>query len=205
MLKLLYNFPREQHFYLACSGGVDSMAAADFFRRGNKNFTILYFNHGTIQSNEMESFVSSWAISNDVPCEIGRLVDSRPKGISPEEFWRMQRYAFFSKFGQAPIVTCHHLNDVAETWLFTSMHGNPKIIMPKRDNFYRPFLLNEKQKLQDWCEARNIKWVEDTSNQDINFPRNRIRHIILPEVLKINPGLLKVLKKKIVGIANETA
>ena len=61
---------------------------------------------------------------------------------------------------------------------------------------FRPFLLNTKAQLTEWCVRHGVAWVEDLSNQDVHFPRNRIRNRILPECLEVNPGLLKVLKKK---------
>ena len=198
MLKLLYNPNRSEHFYLACSGGVDSMAAADFFRRGNKNFTLAYFHHNTSQADKMLSHVSNWGKDNNVKVVTEYLTVPKSKDQSKEEWWRIERYNWFEKLAQdgSNIITCHHLNDVAETWIFSSLHGNSKLIPFQRDYIVRPFLLNTKDQMVDWCVKHNVPWVEDESNKDINCPRNRIRHIILPEVLKINPGLLTVLRKK---------
>ena len=130
MLRLTINPPNHQPFILACSGGVDSMAAADFFLRGKKNFRLAYFHHNTMQADDMLAFVRNFANQNNLALEVGRLAASKPKGLSPEEFWRNERYAWLNSFN-LPIVTCHHLNDVAETWLFSSLHGTPKILKPK--------------------------------------------------------------------------
>ena len=203
MLHQLFNIPRDQHFYIACSGGSDSMAITDFYRRGGKKFTLAYFNHSTPQADSMEAFVSAYAQQHKLPLKIGCLRLTKDRTSSPEEFLRNCRYSWFSELtgvNKDPIVTCHHLNDVAETWLFSSLHGNPKVIKPKRDNIYRPFLLNTKKSLLDWCIRHNVSWFEDQSNTDVSIPRNRIRHNILPEALLINPGLFKVLKKKITQI-----
>lgn len=197
MLHLLYNPPREQQFILACSGGVDSMAAADFFKRGNKKFIVAYFHHKTPQADRMQSFVQEWCRKNFAPFSIGELQGSKPKDQSPEEHWRNERYKWLLSFNQ-PVITCHHLNDVVETWIFSSLHGNPKLIAPINGLVHRPFILNSKQHMIDWCMSHNVEWFEDESNKDTNFPRNRIRHNILPEALKVNPGLLKVIKKKII-------
>lgn len=198
MLKQLFNMSANEHFYVACSGGVDSMAVADFYRRGKKNFTLAYFNHGTPQSTDMQDFIKSWAVDNGVPFVFQAINSNRQKGISPEEHFRNARYEWLNSLN-GKIVTCHHLNDVAETWIFSSLHGNPKLIKAINNNIYRPFLINTKQEMVNWCVNKNVKWVEDISNKDVNIPRNRIRHNILPECLQINPGLLKVLKKKILA------
>lgn len=195
MLKQLINMPREQHFYLACSGGVDSMAIADFYKRGNKNFSLAYFHHATPQADEMWQFLENWSQNNNVPLATGHLIAQKPKDESPEEFWRNERYRFFGTL-TGKIVTCHHLNDVAETWIFSALHGNPKLIAPENGQVVRPFITNTKQELIDWATRHNVQWIEDKSNTDVHYPRNRIRHNIMKEALLVNPGLLTVLKKK---------
>lgn len=197
MLHQLINFSRDQKFILACSGGVDSMAIADFYKRGGKNFAVAYFNHQTPQANVMSDFVSSWAANNNIPFITGTLSKEKDKKLSQEEYWRDERYAWLKSFN-LPIVTCHHLNDAVETWIFSSLHGNSKTISFKNGNVFRPFLTNKKQDLIDWCIRHNVKWIEDQSNKDVSFPRNKIRHDIMPQALEINPGLYKVIKKKII-------
>jgi len=189
---------RNQHFLLACSGGVDSMAIADFYKRGNKKFSVAYFHHGTSQADQMFDFVKSWAKNNSVPFVSGSITRNRNSSESPEEFWRNERYSWLTSFN-LPVITCHHLDDVVETWIFSCLHGNPKVISTINNLVYRPFLLNTKNDLKNWCENHNVSWLEDRSNLDTKFPRNRIRHNIIKEALAVNPGLYKVMKKKILS------
>lgn len=206
MLSQLFNISRTTPFLIACSGGVDSMAVADFYKRGGKNFELAYFNHGTPQADQMESLVNKWAIFNEVKINVGKIkTTTKPKDLSPEEYWRNERYEWFHSVSNGrPIITCHHLNDVCEGWIFSSLNGNPKIIKsisisPKKDLIWRPFLTTPKQDMINWCIKNNISWFEDKSNEDISTPRNRIRHNIMSEGLKINPGLFKVMKKKVIS------
>jgi tRNA(Ile)-lysidine synthase len=201
MLHQLINIPHNEHFYVACSGGVDSMAIASFYKLGNKKFTLAYFNHGTQQANSMEKHVLEWGMKNDVPVVVGTINDARTlgKGHSPEEYFRTCRYEWFDKLPVSSIITCHHLNDVAETWIFSNLHGEAKLIAARRGRFLRPFLTTPKENLTEWCLRHGVDWVEDRSNNDLNIPRNLIRHVILPQSLKINPGLLKVLRKKLLA------
>jgi tRNA(Ile)-lysidine synthase len=199
MLHQLFHIDRSTPFILACSGGVDSMAIADFYKRGNKNFTIAYFNHGTPQAEMMEDFTRSWASKNGVDYVTGKITRERAKGESKEEFWRNERYSWLHEVaGKMPIVTCHHLGDAVEGYIFSALNGNPKVISSVNGNVVRPFLLNSKEELISWCIRHKVKWLEDESNKDVNFPRNRIRHNIVPEALLVNPGLAKVVKKKII-------
>lgn len=199
MLHQLFDMPRTEHFLLACSGGVDSMAVADFYRRGGKNFTLAYFDHGTPRADAMSLHVRRYAERHGIPFITGQILLEKPKGQSPEEFWRLERYRWLTSH-QEKVITCHHLNDAMETWLFSSLHGTSKIISPINGLVRRPFLLNTKQSLVEWCVRHDVEWMEDTSNADVKTPRNRIRHNILPECLKINPGLAKVIKRKIIAV-----
>jgi tRNA(Ile)-lysidine synthase len=199
MIDQLVKFPGTTKFILACSGGVDSMAIADFYWRGGKNFDIAYFNHGTPQSEEMYQFLKSWAHEHSgIVLHTAKISRSRHKDESLEEYWRNERYSWLNSF-DCPVVTCHHLDDCVETWIFSSLHGNPKLISLRNKNVVRPFLTTKKHVLIDWCNSHSVKWIDDVSNEDINFPRNRIRHCIVPQALAVNPGLHKVVKKKILS------
>jgi len=203
MIKVLHNFHHKSPFILACSGGVDSMFAADFFVRGNKNFSLAYFDHGTGNREGALSVIFEYAIKHNLKVEIGKISsEPKPANLSHEEHWRNERYAWLCSYKQ-PVVTCHHLNDVTETWLFGALHGRAKLIARRIKLFgvdlYRPFLTNTKQELIDWCVKHNVKWFEIflikiPSIHAIEFENN-----ILPEALQVNPGLLTVIKKKILA------
>jgi tRNA(Ile)-lysidine synthase len=197
MIHQLFNIDKKTPFLLACSGGADSMAIADFYKRGGKQFTIAYFNHGTPQALNMLNVTEVWARQNNVKHIAGSIKKEREKGQSLEEYWRDERYAWLKSFN-LPIVTCHHLDDAIETWIFSALRGNPKIIPSKNGLVLRPFLTNTKASLKEWCIRHDVKWFEDLSNKDVHYPRNRIRHNVIPEALKINPGLYKVIKKKVI-------
>tara|TARA_R110002020_G_scaffold50716_7_gene143206 strand:+ start:2175 stop:2795 length:621 start_codon:yes stop_codon:yes gene_type:complete len=201
MIKLLGTVPK--HAYIAVSGGVDSMAALDFLRNGGKReLVVLHFNHGTEHAKEAEGLVRSYCLNKNIPAVFGKIDEEIPKGASREDFWRKKRYAFFERAASSggtkgPVITCHHINDVVETWLFTSFHGNPMLIPPKRDFYIRPFLLTKKDDLVSWGNRREVPHVFDPSNNDLRYMRNYIRHKIVPSAKRVNPGLEKVLRRKI--------
>lgn len=183
---------------LACSGGPDSMAVLDFLIRGRKNVTIAYFNHGTSHGEYAEKFLREYSKNNNIDAIFGKISsNTKPKDKSLEEWWRDERYRFFKSLPGKKI-TCHHLNDVAEWWIFSSLNGNPKIIPYRNGNVIRPFLLTPKSSFIDWCKRKNVPYIVDPGNTDLKFARSRIRNEIMPQALNINPGLLKVLKKKII-------
>ena len=183
---------------LACSGGPDSMAVLDFLRSGRKEVTVAYFHHGTAHGDVAFDFLKGYCLENNIPFVHSKISSGmKPKSMSSEEWWRSERYMFFDSIPGKKI-TCHHLNDVAEWWIFSSLNGNPRLIPYQNGDVIRPFLLTPKESFIDWCKRKNVPYVTDPGNTDLKFARSRIRNMIMPEALSVNPGLLKVLKKKLI-------
>ena len=194
MIKLQGKLPRK--IYLACSGGIDSMAALDFLRR-NHDVHVLHFDHGTEHGRQAKEFVEKYCMSRGIPVTTGEARGTVPPGPSREEWWREQRYAFLDKFAGNTIVTCHHLDDCVETWVWSSMHGTGKWIPYRRNYVVRPFRLTRKRDFELWCNLNNVPHLEDDSNEDIHYTRNYIRHEMMPNVLRVNPGIHKTIAKKV--------
>ena len=197
MLKILGKIPKKVS--IALSGGVDSMVALDFARKGGADVTALYVNHVTSFGQESEVFLRDWCYKNSVNLILGKIDSAPSKGSSIEEFWRKKRYEFLEKATSDQIITAHHIGDVMETWLFSSLNGNPKVIPYSRGPFIRPFLLCDKEQIVDWATRKGLQWMEDPSNKDTNFTRNYIRHNLMPHALAVNPGLKKVMRKKVIA------
>jgi tRNA(Ile)-lysidine synthase len=193
MIKVLGKVPKGE-FGLACSGGVDSMAIANFLLNGGYYPNLIYFNHNTEHSDDAENFVRSYAVTHNLKLFIGKT-DLKPTS-NKEKIWSDLRYEFFSEF-DFPIITCHHLDDCVETYLFSCMRGFQSVIPYSRGNVIRPFLLNEKKVFEKWCNDKNVQFIQDESNFSVDYSRNRIRHNIVPEALKVNPGLKTVVRKMV--------
>ena len=186
-------FPLPKKITIALSGGVDSVAIVDFLSR-NHNVSCAFFHHGTENSERAFEFVTKFCSERNLPFFVGFINKERYKKESMEEYWRNQRYEFFDSL-DATIVTAHNLNDCVETYLYGSLHGQPKIIPSRRNNVLRPFLITPKTEFVTWCLKKDIEWCEDSSNKDIKYMRNYIRHELMPHALKVNPGLFTVVKK----------
>jgi len=192
MIKL--NMPVRDIQYVACSGGVDSMALLHFLKQANPNIQAAFFNHNTETSHQAERFVLQYCLDNDIPCTRSITLDLPVRGDSPEEFWRRRRYEFLHNL-RGKVATAHHLNDVAETYLFGCIHGQPKFIGRTYYNVVRPILSTTKDTLYDWCERHGVPFIEDETNNHLRYNRNRIRHNIMPEVQQVNPGFLRVVDR----------
>jgi len=198
MLKLQGHISRS--IAIACSGGVDSMVIADFLSN-NHDVTLLYFNHGTTTGDVAQAFLEQHAHDNNLKLRIGEIADPRaPKGKSTEEHWRTERYKWLDEQAQqlnTEIVTGHHLDDCVETWIWSSLHGTGKIVPYRRNQVIRPFRLNTKEQFYKWAEKYSIDFIEDPSNTNTKYMRNYVRHELMPHALRVNPGLHKVVRKKV--------
>lgn len=202
----------DREVYIACSGGVDSMAVVDFLSKNHK-VNLMFFNHGTETSKDALEFLTDWVNdqkkaayrrSQYIPSlTVGHIARNKEKSESWEEYWRIQRYEWFHSYDH-PIITCHHLDDCLETWIFTSLNGEGRVIPYSNNNVIRPFRVNEKAEFVNWCRRKNVPWIEDSSNQDTKYMRNFIRHELVPKALVVNPGLHKVIRKKVLEDGPQT-
>lgn len=200
MIQLLGKIP--DNVTVAVSGGPDSMAALDFLNNGKRNVSVLYFNHCTEHGYEAKKFVRNYCMSRGIGLLDDRIRTKKPSDMSWEEFWRAERYKYFKRHADRPIITAHHLNDVVEWWVYTALHGEPKIIPYENPdyNIIRPFLLTPKTELINWCDRKSVPYITDPSNESRDHMRNVIRHDMMPTVLKVNPGVEKVLRKKVQNV-----
>ena len=194
MIKLACSIPNK--VTLACSGGSDSMVVLDFLLKGRKDVTVAYFNHGTVHGDQAENYLVDYCEQKNLELVIGKIKGEKKSSESPEEFWRNQRLSWLHGF-KSQVVTGHHLDDAVEWWIFSSLNGCGRLIPLANKNIIRPFLLTPKSEILDWAKRKEVSYVDDPSNDHLKYARNRIRHNIMPEVLKINPGIRTVVRKKI--------
>lgn len=186
-----------EHATIAVSGGVDSMAVLDFMRRKHE-VSAVHINHNEGNSNQAEDLVSEFCDKNHIDLMVFKANRDKYKWESTEEYWRNLRYEIFHSY-ESPIITAHNLDDCVETWIWSSLHGNPSIIPYRNKNVIRPFRANPKREFEKWCLKNNIKWIDDSSNLDYSLTRNYIRNVMMPHVLHVNSGISKVIKKKVMG------
>ncbi len=196
MFFLYDKIPRK--VFLAYSGGIDSVAVLHFLQK-NHDVSLIYVNHEDEASKHEMNRVSYASNMYGIQTHIFDIEPYTEKTkMSKEEYWREQRYEIFnSLFPDDLVITCHHLDDVMETWIYTSLHGKGKLIPYKTKNVIRPFLLNRKQKFIDYVNKNELAYFEDLTNKDSNYcQRNYIRNEMMHHCLKINPGLDKTLMSK---------
>ncbi|MGL4630262.1 MAG: tRNA lysidine(34) synthetase TilS [Leadbetterella sp.] len=91
------------------------------------------------------------------------------------------------------LLLAHHLNDRIETTLYNMTKGTGPMgilgIPLSPEKVRRPLLFCSSQQIEDYAKENGLEWREDSSNGSTKYNRNRIRHKILPELKKINPGI----------------
>jgi len=196
MIRIIGKIP--SNVVVACSGGIDSMVITHFLLQGRRNVRLAYFNHDTFHSARAQNFVEDYANQNKLDLFLGKVRGTKGKR-SMEEFWRDERYNFFNRINTKFLITCHHLDDAVETWIMSAMHGTCKLIPYQRgENIYRPFLMTSKKTIKEYADKKLLEWVEDPSNSRTEYIRNHIRHSLMPGVLKVNPGIRTMIRKKLI-------
>lgn len=128
------------------------------------------------------------------------VASMQQKHESLEECARRVRYDFFAEVSCGKkLATAHNSNDCAETVLLNLMRGTGLKglcgVPPVRGNIIRPLILCTRREVEEYCSARGLTWVTDKTNLSTDYTRNRIRHIILPEMLKINGSLFGTMNR----------
>jgi len=110
------------------------------------------------------------------------------------------RYDFFAEVSDGKkLATAHNSNDCAETVLLNLMRGTGLKglcgVPPVRGNIIRPLIFCTREEVEEYCQSRGLSWVTDKTNLSTDYTRNKIRHIILPEMLKINGSLFSTMNR----------
>lgn len=194
--------PKDTVVYVAVSGGVDSMVALHFLKRKHKVEVLHYVHSNSENAHKERDFVVDYCNRHGIICHVEYQMTSKDKKDSQEENWRKARYQFFKKYGT--VVTGHTLDDAVEWYLFSCFNGLGKFMEYANGNVVRPFILTTKEKVLDYAVQHGVEYIHDVTNDDVEFAaRNRIRNVILPEVLKVNKGIYKVVKKRIIEKISE--
>jgi len=196
VIRLLGKIP--DRVTVACSGGSDSMVALDFLNNSRRQVSAAYFNHCTTHGHQAKKFLKKYCKERNITLHTGKITRDRDPSESLEEYWRNERYKFFRGL-EDPVVTAHHLDDAVEWWVYTSLHGDPRLMPHENPEFgiIRPFLITPKSELLSWAQRKCVPYVSDPSNQTMEHARNVVRHKIIPVCLDVHPGLPTVVRKKL--------
>jgi tRNA(Ile)-lysidine synthase len=178
------------------SGGADSVCLLFMLLELRKkmplSIVVVHVNHGIRQDAwQDEKYVEELCRDNDIifcPVheDIKKLAFENSR--SEEEMGRIVRYNAFKeaaiKYDAEKISVAHNMNDKSETMLFNLFRGSGikglGSIRPVRGNIVRPLLCLERSEIEEYLYERGIRYCTDSTNDEDDYTRNRIRHHILP-------------------------
>ncbi len=198
-----FPFLRESKFFIAVSGGIDSMVLVNLFRKLNYNFSILHCNF-QLRDEESESetqFLRDFCRENQIHY-ILRYFDTTEYAeehkLSTQLAARELRYNWFQekleKNNYQYLLTAHHADDNLETFIInlsrgTGLEGLTGI--PKQNgSIIRPLLPFSRDEILAYAKENNLVWKEDSSNASDKYLRNKIRHQIVPILKELHPTFL---------------
>ncbi|MBO4853828.1 MAG: tRNA lysidine(34) synthetase TilS [Oscillospiraceae bacterium] len=186
----------------AVSGGRDSMCLLHYLHRlgAKRGFLVAagHLNHGMRPTAARdEALVRDFCAAHGVPFYVaGERVyeQAREWELSVEETGRRLRYAFLERtadeIGATYIATAHHRGDQAETVLLNLLRGTGSEglggIPPVRGRLIRPLLDTPREEIEAYLQRWNVAYVEDETNTDLYYARNRLRLAVWPELEKIH-------------------
>ncbi len=188
----------DKRILVAVSGGVDSMVLA--FLLSKKYVPILaHINHQKRgeESNKDEELVRQFAIKNGLEFVSTILPKEFNQSKNFQENARLFRYQWLIEQAKVRciryIATAHHADDIVETFLGnlmkgTGLNGLTGITSKIMDDIYilRPLLKVTKEEIIQFAEENQIPYRNDLSNFENNYTRNKIRNILVPQMVNIN-------------------
>lgn len=194
---------------VAVSGGADSMALYALLRAINDDWPVrLYPVHIDHQLRENSSQEAQWltryfAEKFQTALRVCAITVLPRAGESLEMAARRQRYdALYSVFRELSmdgyIVTAHQKDDQAETVLMRFLQGTGieglQGMKSRRNRIVRPLLNVTRADLEQYLREHHLVWLNDPSNHDLAFLRNRLRHQVMPYLQDaVNPQLRDAL------------
>lgn len=197
------------------SGGADSVAMVLILRRLGFAVHALHCNFHLRgeESQRDEEFVRRFCSRHDIPLEVTDFDtehEAHIHGESIEMAARRLRYGWFAGVAQrlraahpqlkVHVCVAHHADDNVETFLLhlirgAGLRGLSGMRVVNDEGIVRPLLETPRQVLLKLLEGWGETYVTDSSNADVRYRRNRIRHELLPFLRSMNPNISAVLRR----------
>ena len=201
---------RLRKFLVAISGGSDSLTLLAIINelklRDDITVRAIHINHNVSDNNlEMEKCCIDFCKKNSINLIRKEIPTQQISNI--EEYLRNKRYEIFFKSvnKDEALVIGHHLDDQVETFFYRLFRGSSplglssmkEISMRNNVVICRPLLSVEKRDIDDYALEINLKYIDDITNNDLDFQRNYIRKKILPSIKERWGSLNKTMNHNI--------
>lgn len=196
-------------YVVAVSGGVDSVALLDMLvRRPELKLVVAHLDHGIRSDSELDRrLVQDMADKHRLPFVYD---EARLGPGASEDEARKARYGFLRHVqrasGARAIVTAHHQDDLLETAILNMLRGTGRrglASLRSYEDLERPLLHIPKADLIAYAKDQGLVWREDSTNADMRYFRNYVRHKILPRFSPAQKQELLQHIRKIMGLHEE--
>lgn len=178
-------------YLFAVSGGPDSMAMLDMFKRKVKAVCVVHYNKRKSADFDLSCVVEYCCLHNIkyYVHKVDKKIYKTRKNENFQALARQIRYDFFEKVAKIEknnnLMVAHNLNDHLESaYMQKNRHSKALFYgIKQRSKYhdlevYRPVLHLQKSTLQRYCDEKGIKYGIDESNDLDIYERNRVRKII---------------------------
>ncbi|MCG2784067.1 MAG: tRNA lysidine(34) synthetase TilS [Anaerolineae bacterium] len=207
----------------AVSGGADSLALLHFLRGSGYPLLVASFNHRLRPEADADvAHVQRIAKALGLPFVTDSAdvaAHAEAEGLSIEEAARDLRYHFLfreaRKAGAQAVATGHTADDQAETVLMHFLRGAglaglkgmpPRVILPVFDAeipLVRPLLAWTRAQTEAYCHKHSLDYLNDSTNADTTYFRNRLRHELLPQLKAYNPQIRQTLTRSALALQSD--
>jgi tRNA(Ile)-lysidine synthase len=191
-------------FAVALSGGADSTALLlACVRRWPGQVRAVHIHHGLQEAaDDFEAHCRALCLQLALPLAVRRVQAGHAPGQSPEDAARQARYLALAEAVKTEwpevrdVAVAQHADDQIETLLIALSRGAglpglasmPAYWQREGLHWHRPWLTVPGAALREWLQSQGQSWIEDPSNGDERFTRNRIRAQVLPALSKALPA-----------------
>lgn len=200
--------PIKSKILLGVSGGIDSMAMlhsiCELREKLKLYVEVAHIDHNLrVNSKNDAEFVEQECHKLNIKYNF-LSARKKDKKENTESWGRAVRYKFFNDLLEKRklewILTAHHANDLIETF-FIKLLSNKELLpiqfIDSERKLIRPFLNITRSTIENYIAVNKIPFVEDETNNDTEFLRNRVRHKLLPYIQEqFGDGIYEVLFKK---------
>ena len=186
---------------MAYSGGADSTALLlAAIQKWPGRVHAIHIHHGLqAAADDFVQVCTSVCATHGVPLQVVQVNAAPARGESPEDAARKARYgalgASATQLGIHGVLLGQHADDQIETLLLAlsrgaglpGLSGMAAQFRRSGMTFYRPLLQTPAAGLRDWLRQCSIPFVDDPTNTDERYTRNRIRARLLPALADAFP------------------
>jgi tRNA(Ile)-lysidine synthase len=201
--------PAGSSILLGLSGGIDSVVLLHLLHqlapRYFWNLSSLHVHHGiSPHANDWAAFCADLCARYNIPFQVEHVDIAPLREHGVEAAARKLRHATFDRQPVDFIALAHHQDDQAETLLLQLLRGaglRGASAMPvirqraDRPTQLRPLLDVARSELRSYAQQHALQWVEDESNADDAYPRNFMRHRVLPLLEQRFPAYRETLAR----------